>query len=210
MNICGLSLRFEKQIIKRRKKINNQDIDDSNSIADLKNFPIVDLLDLLKQNHRYYLDKKLLEIDQSLYSLQKNHPFSNKILIVLSLFYIGYKTKLESHIKDEEDNLFPYIEKLVKISDNIFDKREVIQILNSYSISKFNNEHIDIENDLKEVRIKIIKHSKGEDLPFQFNVFLAQIEHFELDLNRHNYIEDEILLPKAEELESKIKNRYSI
>lgn len=191
-------------------KINNQEIDESNSIADLKNFPIVDLLNLLKQNHRYYLDKKLLEIDQSLYSLQKNHPFSNNILIVLSLFYIGYKTKLESHIKDEEDNLFPFIEKLVKISDKIIDNREVTQILNSYSISKFNNSHIDIENDLKEVRSKIIKYSKDEDLPFQFKVFLAQIEHFELDLSRHNYIEDEILIPKATELELMIKRRISI
>lgn len=191
-------------------KVNNQDIDDSNSVADLKNFPIVDLLDLLKQNHRYYLDKKLLEIDQSLYSLQKNHPFSNNILIILSLFYIGYKTKLESHIKDEEDNLFPYIEKLIKINDTIFEKSEVIQILNSYSISKFNNSHIDIENDLKEVRTKIIKYSKGEDFPFQFKIFLAQIEHFELDLNRHNYIEDEILIPKVTELESMIKRRYSM
>lgn len=191
-------------------KINNQEIDESNSIADLKNFPIVDLLNLLKQNHRYYLDKKLLEIDQSLYSLQKNHPFSNNRLIVLSLFYIGYKTKLESHIKDEEDNLFPYIEKLVKIRDKIIDNREVTQILNSYSISKFNNSRIDIENDLKEVRSKIIKYSKDEDLPFQFKVFLAQIEHFELDLSRHNYIEDEILIPKATELELMIKRRGSI
>lgn len=215
ISIEGKMIGVQLQNIKSNKlgtgmKINNQDIDDSNSIADLKNFPIVDLLDLLKQNHRYYLDKKLLEIDQSLYNLQKNHPFSNSnnILIVLSLFYIGYKTKLESHIKDEEDNLFPYIEKLVKISDNIFDKREVIQILDSYSISKFNNSHIDIENDLKDVRTKIIKHSKGEDLPFQFKIFLAQIEHFELDLNRHNYIEDEILFPKAMELELTIKRRF--
>ncbi len=191
-------------------KINNQDIDDTNSITDLKNFSIIDLLDLLKQNHRYYLDKKLLEIDQSLYSLHKNHTFSNYVLIALSLFYIGYKTKLENHIKDEEENLFPYIEKLHEISDRIFEKSEVIRVLNSYSISNFNNSHIDIEGDLKDVRLKIEKHSKAEELPFQFKVFLAQIEYFELDLSRHNYIEDEILLPKVAELELMVKRKYSI
>lgn len=202
---------IESNKLRNDIKINPlQNVEDSNSINDYKNSSISDLLALLKQNHRYYLDKKLLEIDQSLHSLHRNHPFSKNILTVLSLFYIEYKIKLENHIRDEEENLFPYINRLIEINNSLFEKTEVVQTLDSYSISKFNNSHTDIEKDLKEVRIKIATHSKGEDLPFQFKVFLTQIEHFELDLNRHSSIEDEILLPKAIELELLITEKYSI
>ena len=55
-------------------------------IEQLKSFPIPIILDYLEKTHRYYLNKKLLEIEQSITNLQSQSP-ENLLLPFLKSFY---------------------------------------------------------------------------------------------------------------------------
>lgn len=169
---------------------------------ELMKFPIPMLLDYLKKTHKYYLSKKLPEIELSIAGLREHFEETHPLQVVLGELFLNYKNSLISHIEMEEEKLFPYIEYLVEKSNDASPINEMFQ---SYSIAALLQGHEDVEEQLVSIK-KIITNfteSTGEVMPFL--IFLNQITNLEKDLNKHAMVEDEILLPKAINLEKNIK-----
>jgi regulator of cell morphogenesis and NO signaling len=162
-------------------------------IEQLKSFPIPVILDYLEKTHRYYLNKKLLEIEQSITNLQLQSP-ENQLLPFLHSFYNWVKDNLIFHIKMEEEQLFPYIKALYHRLD----------IRSDFSIKHFIEHHSDtVELQISEVKKHIVRAQQSAYEIFPFRVLLKQLDEFEKDLRIHAKIEDEVLIPKALELENK-------
>jgi regulator of cell morphogenesis and NO signaling len=179
--------------------------DDTNSFSykDLNRFSVSEILSYLQLTHRFYVNKKLPEIEQSVWHLYDKYSNSHKLLLVLSMFFMDYKKKLEKHINYEEQVLFPYIHKLIDLEKNASSTSEILVVLNEYSSKKFIENHTDVEEDLQKVRKYILKHSgRYDETPLPYRVFLSQLHYFEIDLCKHAMIEDNILIPKVIELEA--------
>ena len=185
--------------------------DDKNSIShkELNFYSISEILSYLQLTHRYYMNKKLPEIEQSVSHLYNQYSHSHQLLLVLSMFFMDYKKKLEAHIKYEEELLFPYIHKLISLDKGASTSTEILRTLNEYSTKKFIENHTDVEEDLQEVRKYIIKYSREEATPLPYNVFLTQLHYFEIDLCKHAMIEDNVLIPKVIELEATLLKRLA-
>lgn len=168
---------------------------------ELNTFSIAELLDYLKLTHRFYLQKKLPEIEQTIQNLFQDYATADPLLVILYSFFVQYKAKLERHIRFEEKSLFPYIETLLEIEAG----RENVTLLeerySGFSAKQFLTAHNDVEEDLKTVRQTIEQHIHQHKIPLPFRIFQSQLQHFEIDLCKHAIIEDEILLPKVLELE---------
>lgn len=115
-------------------------------------------------------------------------------------YFVEFKNKLVEHIKFEEKILFPYIQKLISFSVETSDE-EIISLIESFSTKTFIEKHTDIEEDLVLVRKTIVSYSETKKTPLPYNIFLSQIKHFEIDLNKHAMIEDQILIKKVNEIE---------
>jgi regulator of cell morphogenesis and NO signaling len=162
-------------------------------IEQLKSFPIPVILDYLEKTHRYYLNKKLLEIEQSISNLQTQTP-ENQLLPFLKSFYNWVKDNLIFHIQMEEEQLFPYIKALYHQLD----------VPSDFSIQHFVEHHSDtVELQISEVKKHIVRAQQSAYEIFPFRVLLKQLDEFEKDLRIHAKIEDEVLIPKAIELENK-------
>jgi regulator of cell morphogenesis and NO signaling len=72
-------------------------------------------------------------------------------------------------------------------------------------VDNFNDNHDPIEDDLKTVSTIIHSYSIDQETPLPYNVFLNQVEIFELELRKHAIIEDHILVPMAKELENRLR-----
>jgi regulator of cell morphogenesis and NO signaling len=164
---------------------------------ELASFPLLSLLDYLRQTHEYYLFKKMPEIEQSLGHLLNSYPDSAPLFNSLARFFVVYKNELSRHIEEEEEYLFPYIEYLIKLKQHGTRVIKLKEKLKNYSLGCFIYNHDEVEKNLMEVRQIISKYSPALSQALPFRIFLSQLETFEKDLIRHARVEDEVLVPKA-------------
>ncbi len=171
----------------------------------LNDYSISEVLAYLQASHKYYLSKKLPEIEQTMLHIQNKYSESHQVLTALTMFFNDYKNRFVAHIRMEEKEFFPFIKKMILASKGEVKNTEIKEILNNYSVESFDDGHDPIEDDLKEVS-KIIKSFSGtKDTPMPYAVFQNQVELFELELRKHAIIEDHILVPMAKELEKSLR-----
>ncbi|MPR34088.1 hemerythrin [Salmonirosea aquatica] len=171
----------------------------------IRKFSIGEILTYLQATHRYYLTKKLPEIEQSLLHIFSRYGKTHELLAELCLFFNDYKTDLIEHVKMEEREFFPYIKRLVKAAQSELTTDEITELLSTASIAQFTDHHDSIEDELKEVSAIIRRYSEYEATPLPYRIFLNQVELFELELRKHAIIEDHVLVPMAMELEAKLR-----
>lgn len=178
--------------------------DDSNEypLDELNNLCVDELVNYLQQSHKFYLQKKLPEMEQTAIQVFNKYNDSHPLFAYLCLFFTDYKKKIEQHIKFEEDKLFPYILNLIKVDSMKASRADIFLVLNSFSTCKFIQNHTHIEDELQEVRKIILKYSPESKVPLPYKVFLNQLHYFEVELTKHAMIEDEVLIPKVIELEA--------
>lgn len=167
-------------------------------------FPIHTVLDYLYRTHRYYTQKRMLEIEQTIGQLAEAYGNGHPLLLLLHSFFPNYREHLEEHMALEEDTLFPYIldlgEKMEGVSsgDSIFSHYSLDEFLISHE-----EDHLD--DQLREVHGLIKKKYPELKKIFMFKVLSAQLEAFEKDLFIHEQIEDHVLVAQARKLENKLK-----
>jgi regulator of cell morphogenesis and NO signaling len=183
-----------------------REFDREGLIESMESFSVLELLDFLKVSHKYYLSKKLPEIEQSLLHITNRFSETHHVLTSLAVFFNSYKNKLIRHIRKEDQFLFPFIENLVNAQNNNLAGDELAALLSQNTLAEFEENHDPVEDELGEVIQMIYKLSNTENLPMPFRVFLNQISFFELELRKHAVIEDEVLLPKVQELEKFLNN----
>lgn len=179
-------------------------IDTEGLIAQMQDFSIRELLSFLQVSHQYYLRKKLPEIEQSLLHITGRFSETHSILTSLAFFFNSYKNKLVKHIREEDEKLFPYIDRLLTIDEVSESEKE--DLLRLKTLSHFEENHDPVEDELYAVNQVLFKFSEKKDLPFPFRVFLNQIALFEVELRKHALIEDEVLIPKVKKLEQVLRN----
>lgn len=169
-----------------------------------------ELTQYLRQSHRFYLVRKLPEMEQTAIQIARRFQDSDKLMSYLCLFFLEYKQKIADHILMEEHVLFPYIHKLILADELQADKQTLQRIFESFSAEQFLKDHTDIESELKEVRRVISSYQPEGNTPFPFMVFLNQLRYFEAELCRHAIIEDEILIPKVLAIEKRLKQKAGL
>lgn len=167
----------------------------------LRVFSAADLLAYLRLSHRYYLECKLPEIEQTIYNLFRDYADSDELLLAMCRFFVDYQRKLVYHIEAEERELFPYIEALAEASESGCWENERLK---NYSAARFLEQHTDVEEDLRNVAGIIESCLHQRQMPLPFRVFVLQLQHFEVDLCKHAMVEDELLLPRVLEMEKQL------
>lgn len=164
-------------------------------------FSLSAIVDYLRKTHAYYLNKKLLEIEQSIHLLVRAYPSAHPILLLLHNFYADYKSHLVKHIEVEERELLPYIDQLEKVAQG----KETLLPASAISVQQFIDSHHDTEKDLRDVRAAILNYSPPAMNQTLYRILLSQLQVFEKDMAVHALMEDHVLLPRALELEQKFR-----
>jgi len=171
----------------------------------LHKFSIEQVLAYLQASHKFYLAKKLPEIEQTMSHIFNKYGSTHQLLTSLTAFFNEYKNRLVEHIRMEEKTFFPFIKQLISASKGEMNAIDVKVLLENDSVDNFNDNHDPIEDDLKTVSTIIHSYSIDQETPLPYNVFLNQVEIFELELRKHAIIEDHILVPMAKELENRLR-----
>lgn len=177
--------------------------------TDFDSFSIELIVDYIKRTHIFYLQKKLPEIEQSILLLSGLYTSHHPILAALQSFFHRYCQDLTSHIQAEETKLLPHIALMHYSTTKAGYLSEYILACQEYSISQFLTDHQDTEDELRDIRETIRLYDPPTTNASLYRILLAQLQTFEQDLCVHAHIEDEVLIPKALELEKHLSDQLN-
>lgn len=196
------------------KKINPGDIyRDLENVAsttgqntDFNSWPLDLLADYVEKVHHRYIEEKTPSLLQFLNKIAKVHGGRHPELFEVYELFDESAKELAAHLKKEELILFPFIRQMVNTEreGSTLDTPHFGTVENPVEMMK--DEH-SAEGERFE---KIAKLTNGyttpEDACSTYNVSFRMLEEFENDLHKHIHLENNILFPKAIELEKKIRN----
>lgn len=171
----------------------------------LQSFHSETLIEYLQKAHEFYLEQKIPEIKSLIHRLTEESESDKKIYSLALNFFNEYREELFGHIDREEKIVYPYVAELEKAIDEGKVSQELIQRMESYSITDYEEEHDNVEEklfDLKNLIIKYLPAPKNESTSY---MILQELFDLEKDLREHARIEDMILVPKVEAMEFAIK-----
>lgn len=151
--------------------------------------PANETVTFLKKSHQFYRTERLPEIRSDIQRLSATCTKAHGM--ALERFFDEYYQEIEKHLLYEDQVVFPYIEQLIEHHKN-----------GEFAIKQFEDNHDNIEiklDDLKNIIIKYIPESDNDELR---KTLLDKLFIFEEDLNRHQLIEDKLLVPMVQLLES--------
>ncbi len=171
---------------------------------ELQSIPSNDIVAYLKMTHSNYLNEKLTEIETLIEALQHAEAEDEKYILLIRNFYEGYKNELTEHIMHEEEVVFPYVLAVEEIYKTGVVSNRNRAIFRSFSISRYQEAHDDVEEKLMDLKTIMIKYLTPPLNTSLYHKIIQLLFMLEQDLNYHSRIEDKVLIPKMFSMEKSI------
>ncbi|MDO8549859.1 MAG: DUF542 domain-containing protein [Ignavibacteria bacterium] len=168
------------------------------------NLGIISLIDFIISYHHGFVRNIIPVIATHTQIIASIHGKINpKILEVARIFSILYKD-LKQHMMKEEEIIFPYIKQLVMASNNL-SKAERPYFGNlGNPIKMLEEEHFISGDELLQLRELTDNYEANDNACYTQKLCYQELKEFEEDLNVHVFLENNILFPKAIQLEKEI------
>lgn len=173
----------------------------------LQKFPVDLIINYLKETHLFYINKQVPKIEALIDQMLKESALPASIQNAILSFFKEYKNELGTHIKYEEEVIYPYALNISSYYFNETNDLEKLKEISNYSIIEYRDDHDDIEEklyDLKNIIIKYLPPQKDYEL---CNLILHELFELENDLSDHSRIEDLIMVPMIAAIEGEINKR---
>lgn len=161
-----------------------------------------ELVDYIEKIHHSYVEQQLLKIKQLLEKVIPKYSEKYPELIETSELLYQSSGELATHMKKEELILFPWIKKMVntkKLGKELpVPHFKTIQNPISMMLEDHNHE----TNNFHTMRKLSKNYTISESVDTDFKKLYQLLDEFELDLHKHIHLENNILFPKAIELEN--------
>lgn len=171
----------------------------------LQQYNIPTVIDYLQRTHKYYLSKRLFEIESSVEQVCHAHYNDTFVHSILNNFFTEFKTELWEHIEMEENFLFPHVQFLISCAPATKNTKWLKRRLLNFSLQKFIADHNDnSETQLSEFTEMLDYLYPKEQVFSPVSILHQQLKGFEKDLHIHALVEDEVLIPKVLAIETEL------
>ena len=161
------------------------------------------LAEYIENAHHGYVRKTSHDLSAYASKVAKVHGSHHPELITVNNIINEVLSELTSHMVKEEKILFPYIKELVaaKKSGSEVKKAQFNSIQSPIDLME--HEHDIVGRKMDMIRVLTNNYSLPEDACASYSLLFKMLEEFESDLFIHIHLENNILFPKALELEQK-------
>ena len=164
------------------------------------NLTMTELADDIERTHHAYLREELPRLGDLVKKVSAVHGQAHPWLAGLTSVYADLVAELEPHMLKEEQILFPLIREL--------DQAATAPSFHCGSVGNpirmMEMEHQNAGAALDRIREMTTDYEIPEGACNSFRAMLSGLEHLEADLHLHIHKENEILFPKASEMEAKL------
>ena len=189
-----------EQLIKQLETVVSQN--DSDSVY-INNLTLRELADYIEKRHHAYVRENIPVLKKNLEKICQVHGGHHPELLEIKELFTGSAGDLTVHMKLEELILFPLIRQLEKaINENSPAPGPSFGSVKN-PIGMMMADHQNEGDRFKEISRLSMNYQPPHDACATYEVTLKQLGDFEGDLHRHIHLENNILFPKALELEQK-------
>ena len=192
-----------EELKKELASLDSQTSDDHNYSSWSPDF----LIDYIVNTHHNFVRTKLPEIETYANKVAKVHGSRNEELNEIRYEFMMLKDELLNHLEKEEQLLFPYIKAMVSCEregDAIGEKPHFDSVENP--VKMMEEEHDEAGGSMAKIQRLSNNFTPPEDACATYRVLFQNLEGFQDDLHKHVHLENNILFPKALEMEQSFRN----
>ncbi len=170
--------------------------------------PLTALITYILDKHHVFTKQEVNRLEQLLAQVCSLHGPNHPELLHLHRLFQGLKQELIQHMLKEEQVLFPYLERLEqavssgqRVPPPFFGTvRNPVQMMML--------EHETAGQLLRQMRKVSRDYSVPDDACASFQTLYQALPAFEADLHQHIHLENNLLFPRAVEMESKAEPEW--
>ena len=164
------------------------------------------LADYIINTHHSYVRKTLPDLLTYAEKVKNVHGSQHPELVRINQLVEEINTELSAHMVKEEKVLFPYIKALVAAQKNVQPLEATYLGTVQNPINMMEMEHELVGRNMEEIRKISQNYLLPADSCASYRLLYKMLDEFEEDLHLHIHLENNILFPKALEIEKQIKN----
>ncbi|MCB0727447.1 MAG: iron-sulfur cluster repair di-iron protein [Ignavibacteria bacterium] len=186
------------KLLKELTEVSSQPGDQT---IDFKSWPIDLLADYIEKKHHRYIEEAVPSLQQFLDKLCKVHGSNHHELFAIKKEFNASAGELATHMKKEELILFPYVRQMIKSakSKDQLAKPGFGTVENPIAAMMY--EHDTEGGRFRKIAELSNNYTPPEDGCTTYKVAFSMLKEFESDLHLHIHLENNILFPKAVEME---------
>lgn len=162
------------------------------------------LVDHIMKKHHQYVETQIPIIETFLHKLCSVHGGQHPELHQIAHLFNGSAAELTMHMKKEELMLFPYIKQLVKAKEQGTTASPAAFGTVANPVHMMMQEHDHEGERFRQISALSNEYTTPPDGCNTYKVTYALLKEFQEDLHLHIHLENNILFPKAEELEKEL------
>jgi regulator of cell morphogenesis and NO signaling len=163
-----------------------------------------ELIDYIVKRHHTYVRNSIPFLQENLIKICRKHGEHHPEVFEISELFDESAGDLTMHMQKEELILFPFIKKLVRAKRDKTPAGGSAFGTVANPIAMMVSEHETEGRRFEKIAGLSHNYSIPEDACATYEVTLQQLKDFENDLHRHIHLENNILFPKAIELEKQL------
>ncbi len=204
---CGGGITIEKACKRNHAdySILKKELEDIDAIVskayDYNSWDLSFLIDHIQNVHHTYVEENIPLLVQYANKVAKVHGHHYAEVVKIDKLFAEVANELTMHMKKEELILFPYIKQMVKAEKEGTPPTKSHFGTVKNPIQLMEDEHENAGNIFKEIARLSNNYTPPENACNTFRALYAKLEEFEQDLHQHIHLENNILFPKAIQLE---------
>lgn len=175
-------------------------------IEDYDKWSLDFLMIYIENVHHTYVRESLPLISQYVNKVVKVHGHHYQEVVRVNQLFHEVANELLAHLQKEEQILFPFIKQLVEASKEKNKSTSVPFGTVNNPIKMMEHEHENAGDAFKEIARLTNNYTPPKEACNTFRALYSKLEEFEQDLHKHIHLENNILHPKAIELETKMRD----
>lgn len=166
--------------------------------------PLDELVEHIVNNHHVFVKQTGNDLLQYLDKVVRVHGVNDPELKFIQSHFVDLLNELTNHMQKEEMVLFPYIRQMVRsYSEDIPLETPMFGSV-KYPINAMEVEHTDAGDLLTEIRMLTRDYTPPAHACKTYEVAFRLLEDFEKDLHMHVHLENNVLFPRAIEMENEL------
>jgi len=166
--------------------------------------PIEVLVTYLKRKHYYFVRQELPFLSNMVSGIQVEGSSYYAVLSDLRIMFPLFVEDFIHHIHEEENRLFQRIKLLQELENDEFPLEESLKIMEKSPVASLSEAHEAHDDEMVGVRKLTKNYYLPDNAPISMKVLYHELQNFERELIIHAQIEDELLFPKAVQLEKEV------
>lgn len=162
------------------------------------------LADYIVNTHHSYVKKTSPDLSAYSTKVAKVHGDSHPELIKINELVQEIVDEMSHHMVEEEQEVFSYIKRLVSYKNGIEKPSDKDSANIQTPIAKMEMEHELVGGNMEQIRELTNNYTLPADGCASYSFLFKLLQDFESDLHLHVHLENNILFPKAIELEKSL------